>query len=63
MMISTIKMQKLQASEGFVLTNGEAYSSVGGIVYLPENADTSKWHEISEETYNQMVNTDSTETV
>ena len=63
MIISTIKMQKLQANEGFVLTNGEAYSSVGGVVYLPENADTSKWHEISEETYNQMVNTDSTETV
>ena len=63
MIISTIKMQKLQANAGFVLTNGEAYSSMGGVVYLPEDADTSKWHEISEETYNQMVNTDSTETV
>ena len=46
MKIETIKMQKLQATEGFVLTNGEAYSSVGGYVYLPEDADASKWYEI-----------------
>ena len=47
MTVSTIKMQKLQANEGMVLTNGEAYSSVGGYVYLPEDADASKWYEIT----------------
>ena len=53
--IETIKMQKLQASEEMVLTNGEAYSSVGGYVYLPETADVSKWYEITEERYNEIM--------
>lgn len=55
MKISTIQMQKLQASEGMVLSNGEAYSSVGGYVYLPEDADASKWYEISEQEYNKIM--------
>lgn len=53
--IETIKMKKLQASEGFVLTNGEAYSSVGGDVYLPGDADVSKWYEITEDRYNEIM--------
>lgn len=53
--ISTIKMQKLQASEGMVLTNGEAYTSVGGYVYLPGDADASRWYEITEERYNEIM--------
>ena len=57
MKISTIQMQKLQAGEGMVLTNGEAYSSVGGYVYLPENADASKWHEITEDSYRELIDT------
>ena len=55
MKIETIKMQKLQASEGYVLTNGEAYSSVSGEVYLPGDADVSKWYEITEERYNEIM--------
>lgn len=55
MKIETIKMQKLHASEGYVLTNGEAYSSVGGYVYLPGDADASKWYEITEERYNEIM--------
>lgn len=55
MKIETIKMQKLQASEGMVLTNGEAFSSVCGYVYLPEDSDTSKWYEITENRYNEIV--------
>ena len=55
MKISTIQMQKLQAGEGMVLTNGEAYSSVGGYVYLPENSDASKWHEITEAEYDRIM--------
>ena len=38
-----------------VLTNGETFSSVGGFAYLPEDADTSKWYEISEERYNEIM--------
>lgn len=53
--ISKIEMQKLQASEGMVLTNGKAYSSVGGVVYLPQNADTALWSEISEEAYLHLL--------
>ena len=53
--IETIKMQKLQASEGMVLTNGEAYSSVGGYVYLPEDANILKWYEISETEYKRIM--------
>ena len=53
MTVSTIEIQKLQASEGKVLTNGTAFSSVGGVVYLPEDANTSNWHEITETEYNE----------
>ena len=53
--VETIKMQKLQASEGFVLTNGESYTSVGGYVYLSGDADTSKWYEITEERYDEIM--------
>lgn len=54
MTVSTIEIQKLQASEGKVLTNGTAFSSVGGVVYLPENADASNWQEITETEYNEI---------
>lgn len=53
MTVSTIEIQKLQASEGKVLTNGTAFSSVGGVVYLPEDADASNWQEITETEYNE----------
>ena len=55
MTVSSIEIKKLQASEGMILTNGEVYSSVGGYVYLPETSDASKWHEITEEAYEEIM--------
>lgn len=37
------------ASEGMVLTNGEAYSDVGGTIYLGVNDDPKNWYEITAE--------------
>lgn len=54
MTVSKIEVQKLQASKGKVLTNGTAFSSVGGVVYLPEDANTSNWQEITEAEYNEI---------
>lgn len=54
MNISTIEIKKLAASEGMVLTNGEAYSSVGGYVYLPKDARVDNWHEITEAEYEKI---------
>ena len=44
----SITMVKLTASEGHILTNGEAY---GRVVFLPSNDDGSKWYEITEAEY------------
>lgn len=51
MIQSTIEMIKLQAEENMVLTNGEAYSSIGGMVYLGKNDSSSNWYEITAEEY------------
>lgn len=48
MIQETIELRKLIASEGFVLTNGEAY---GKTVYLGKNDCPENWHEITEEEY------------
>lgn len=46
-MIETeIKIKKLTASEGMVLTNGEAYEKV---IYLSKFDKPENWHEVSEE--------------
>ena len=55
---NTITQIILKAEEGFYLTNGETY---GKTIILPESADISLWHEITEEEYevilsNQEVN-------
>ena len=55
MEVSTIKIQKLTAAEGMVLTNGETFSSVGGEVYLGKNDSADNWHEITEAEYNAIV--------
>ena len=49
MIISTIEIQKITASEGMVLTNGEAFSDVGGTVYLGCNDSVENWYEITAE--------------
>ena len=37
------------ASEGMVLTNGEAFSDVGGTIYLGVNDNPKNWDEITAE--------------
>ena len=41
----TIKIQKLIASEGMTLTNGETY---GKTVYLAQNDTAENWREITD---------------
>ena len=55
MKIYDIELKCLKADIGKVLTNGEAYSSVGGEIYLGVNDSVENWHEITEEEYNQKM--------
>lgn len=48
----TITRVKLTASEGMVLTDGEHF---GKEVFLAEDADSSKWHEITQEEYDKTM--------
>lgn len=54
MEIKTIELIEIKANEGMVLTDGEAYSSVGGSIYLGVNDSPDNWHEITEEEYNEI---------
>ena len=47
-----IKMKKLTAADGMVLTNGEAY---GKEIYLGVNDAPENWHEITDEEYAAIV--------
>lgn len=55
MTIKTIELKELKAAEGMVLTNGEAYSEIGGSVYLGINDKPENWHEITDEEYNKIL--------
>ena len=55
MTINTIELKELKAADGMVLTNGEAYSVIGGSVYLGINDKPENWHEITEEEYNKIL--------
>ena len=61
MKITTIELKKITAGEGMVLTNGETYSSVGGEVYLGKNDVPENWHEITEEEYNKIIESEGEE--
>lgn len=52
MKTATIKITKLTASAGMVLTNGEAY---GKTIYLGKNDAPENWREITEEEYNEIL--------
>lgn len=49
MKISTIELRQITAEDNMVLTNGEAFSSVGGSIYLGVNDKPENWHEITAE--------------
>ena len=48
MMETTIKLRKLTAAEGYILTNGEAY---GKVIYLGTNDSPANWQEITQAEY------------
>ena len=52
MTTTTIELIKLTASEGTILTNGEAY---GKEVYLGKNDSADNWHEISLKEYEEII--------
>ena len=49
---STIKITKLTASQGHMLTNGSAY---GREVYLGKNDKAENWYEIAREQYDAIM--------
>lgn len=55
MEIKTIELTEIKAAENMVLTNGTAYSSVGGTVYLGCNSKPENWHEITEAEYEEIL--------
>ena len=44
--------ERIQASEGKILTNGEIY---GKEIFLAEGADKSAFYEITQEEYNRIL--------
>lgn len=52
MKTDTIKQIILTADEDMYLTNGETY---GKTVVMPETADISVWHEITEAEYEKIM--------
>ena len=55
MTIKTIELKELKSDDGMVLTNCEAYSEIGGSVYLGINDKPENWHEITDEEYNKIL--------
>lgn len=49
---TTIELKKLTASEGMILTNGEAY---GKEIYLGKNDKAENWHEITQAEYDAII--------
>lgn len=52
MIVSTIEIRKITASNGMILTNGEAY---GEEVYLGINDTPDNWYEIPQEEYERIM--------
>ena len=52
MIETTITLRKLTATEGFVLTDGEAY---GKEIYLGKNDSAENWHEITDAEYAEIL--------
>ena len=47
-----IELIKITASEGMMLTNGEAYSKE---IYLGINDSAENWHEITDAEYEEII--------
>ena len=62
MEMTTIEIRKLTATEGKVLTNGEAF---GKEVYLGKNDVPENWQEITDAEYEEIkkANEEETETI
>lgn len=52
MIETTITLRKLTATDGCVLTNGEAY---GKEIYLGKNDIADNWHEITDAEYAEIL--------
>ena len=52
MKMTTIELRKLTASDGMVLTNGEAF---GKEIYLGVNDSEANWREITDAEYKKIV--------
>lgn len=52
MKVTTIELRKLTASDGMVLTNGEAF---GKEIYLGVNDNENNWREITDAEYEKIV--------
>lgn len=52
MKMTTIELRKLTASDGMVLTNGEAF---GKEIYLGVNDSEANWREITDAEYEKIV--------
>lgn len=52
MEVTTIELRKMTASEGMILTNGEAY---GKEIYLGVNDTPDNWREITDAEYEEIL--------
>ena len=52
MIETTITLRKLEASEGYILTNGEVY---GKEIYLGVYDSAENWYEITDAEYNKYL--------
>ena len=52
---TVIEVRKITADEGMVLTNGKAYSEVGGDIFLGCNDSKDNWHEITDAEYDAIL--------
>ena len=61
--MSNPKLRPKTASEGMVLTNGEAFSEVGATIYLGVNDSEDNWHEITDAEYEAILKAQETQEI